>query len=312
MILTVTANAALDRVLFIDHFEPTSVMRAERMVDSVGGKGLDASVVLQVLGAPNIAVSFMAGNTGQALAAILDSYGIQHDLVWVHGDTRTANVLIEQDYHRLSHIMTVGYEVNEEEWREFLRKIEQHAPHADWVIMGGSLPKGCPDDLFGQVTHIAHQHGAKCLIDSPGKPMLAALPHKPDILKLNRSEFKATFGLEAAALKDLITPVRELMRVIGVDCVVITAGEDGILLVLPNTAYRAKAPQQVAVNAAGAGDSVSAALTHALTQQMSWEESLRLSAATSAAVVLTEGTADCRMEDIQRLYPLVSVECFNE
>jgi len=312
MILTVTANAALDRVLFIDHFKPTGVMRAERMVDSVGGKGLDASVVLQVLGVPNVAVSFMAGNTGKALAAILDGYGIRHDLVWVHGETRTANVIIEQDYHRLSHIITVGYVVNEKECLEFLQRIEQHARQADWVIIAGSLPKGCPDNLFGQVIQIGHQYGAKCLIDSPGKPLLAALPQKPDILKLNRSEFKESFGLETVAIKDLVIPVRDLMGSRGIGCMVITAGEDGILLVLPDTAYVAKAPQQVAVNAAGAGDSVSAALTYALSQNMSWLEALRLSAATSAAVVLTEGTADCRMEDIQRLYPMVTIECLNQ
>jgi fructose-1-phosphate kinase PfkB-like protein len=111
MILTVTANAALDRVLFIDRFQPTSVMRVQQVVDSVGGKGLDASVVLQTLGAPNTAVSFMAGETGRTLEAILNRYGIHHDLVWVEGETRTANVLIETELHRHSHIITPGYSV---------------------------------------------------------------------------------------------------------------------------------------------------------------------------------------------------------
>ena len=46
MILTLTPNAALDRLLFIDEFKPGTVMRPQKMIDKVGGKGLDSSVAL--------------------------------------------------------------------------------------------------------------------------------------------------------------------------------------------------------------------------------------------------------------------------
>ena len=57
MILTINVNAALDRTMFIDAFEPTTVMRPERVVESIGGKGLDTSVALQSLGVRHIAMS---------------------------------------------------------------------------------------------------------------------------------------------------------------------------------------------------------------------------------------------------------------
>ncbi|MBZ0307172.1 MAG: 1-phosphofructokinase, partial [Anaerolineae bacterium] len=81
MFLTITANTALDRVIFIDEFTPETVMRTNRWITSVGGKGFDASVVYRAVGAETLAIGFMAGETGKQLARLLDSYGIQHDLV---------------------------------------------------------------------------------------------------------------------------------------------------------------------------------------------------------------------------------------
>lgn len=54
MILSVTPNSALDRVIFIEEFRPGAVMRAPRTVEAVGGKGLDASVVLAAFGVETV------------------------------------------------------------------------------------------------------------------------------------------------------------------------------------------------------------------------------------------------------------------
>jgi 1-phosphofructokinase family hexose kinase len=308
MILTVTANAALDRVLFIDRFEPTGVMRAQRMVESVGGKGLDASVVLQTLQAPNKAVSFMAGRTGHALVEIMEQYGIQSDLIWIDGDIRTANVVVETELHRHSHIMTTGYSVTHADCDRFLERVRANLDHVHWIIMGGSLPAGAYPDLYRRVIDIGRQHGAKTLIDVPGQPALEALPAVPDILKMNRSEFTNTFDLHFDSLLELGFAARVLMVERKLSNLLITCGSDGILAVTRQNIYIATAPSQQAVNAAGAGDAVSASLVHRLILGDSWPESLRWAAATSAAVVLTEGTADCNMQDIERIYPHTEVK----
>ena len=50
MILTLTANAALDRVIFVEEFVPATTMRAPRFLECAGGKGFDTSVALCGLG----------------------------------------------------------------------------------------------------------------------------------------------------------------------------------------------------------------------------------------------------------------------
>ena len=109
MILTVTANSALDKVIYIDEFIPTTDMRSRWMVESAGGKGYDTSVVLQSLGVENLAIGIMAGFTGKQLERVLERYGIPMDLVWVDGETRVANVIVETKYRRQSHVTTPGY-----------------------------------------------------------------------------------------------------------------------------------------------------------------------------------------------------------
>jgi fructose-1-phosphate kinase PfkB-like protein len=106
----------------------------------------------------------------------------------------------------------------------------------------------------------------------------------------------------------LCSPGREILERFSLPALVITCGAAGILAILPQGSLWARTPPQPETNAAGAGDAASAALVWRFSLGDEWESALRWAAAASAAVVLTEATADCRWEDIQRLYPASRVE----
>jgi 1-phosphofructokinase family hexose kinase len=307
MILTITANSALDKVIFIEEFKPTTVMRTRRVVESVGGKGFDTSVVLQTLGVDNLAIGLVAGEPGRQLAKLLECYGIRCDLVWAQGDTRTAYVIVETKFHHHSHITTGGYRVGPVEVQALLSRCHSHIKTAQGVVCAGSLPEGMPKNFYRTVTNLAHQAGIPTLIDCPGEPMLQALLEKPDIVKINRNELSQTFGIAAGSLAELAEQVQRLRRREDLPAFVVTCGEEGILAITGQGSYRAIAPPQEEVNAAGAGDAVSAALVWRLALRETWQQALCWAAAASAAVVLTEGTADCRLPDIERIFNLVEV-----
>jgi 1-phosphofructokinase family hexose kinase len=308
VILTINTNAALDRVIFIERFEAGTVMRASRSVDCVGGKGLDAAVVLSALGAPHLALTFIAGKTGELLAQALERYRVNHELVWVAGDTRTANVIVERAHHRHSHVMTPGYQVREADCAEFLLRVAAYAPQAEWLILGGSLPPGAPADFYAQVIEAGTTGGAHTLIDCPGEPLIQALPARPDIVKMNRGEFRQTFGIDCPELAELAEPGRALLHEKGLTNLVITGGVEGILAVTNQGSFLACGPRLEAVNAAGAGDAVSAGLAYRLASGDAWDEALRWAIAAGAAVALTEGTAECYLKDIQQIYPQAVVK----
>jgi fructose-1-phosphate kinase PfkB-like protein len=170
--------------------------------------------------------------------------------------------------------------------------------------MAGSLPHGATDNFYAEIIDLLHQNGVKTLIDNTGLPMLEALKVFPDIVKMNQDEFKDTFKVEINESDQWIPACKQQMAAFEIKSLVITCGKDGILALTPEGIFKAGCAKKIEeVNAAGAGDAVSAALVHRLSLGDTWSQALLWAAATSAAVVLTEGTAVCHMFDILDIYP---------
>lgn len=305
MFLTVTANPALDRLIFIPRFEPTTTMRTQKVIDAVGGKGYDVSVSLRGLGQKTVAVGFMAGKIGQQLAQIIADYGIQLDLIWVEGETRTAHVIIETELHRHSHIITGGFTVSAAHLQALFERYSANLPTAKWVIASGSLPAGAPEDFYSIITRMAHKKGIPVLIDTSGNPMLQTIPAHPEIIKMNWQEFISTFETAGEARKEVLQKARQVIRMYDLTCLLITHGEKGLLAFTPEGEFQAVGPRLEAVNAAGAGDAVSACIAWRLSLGERWPEALRWACAVGASAVLTERTAECNWQIAQQLHSQV-------
>jgi 1-phosphofructokinase family hexose kinase len=283
-------------------------MRPDRFIDKVGGKALDASVALRTFGVETVALSFVAGNAGQRLVKLLDGYGIRHHLIWLEGETRISHVLIETEHRRHSHITAGTLAVPPEAATALLDRYRTHVHHADWVIAGGSLPPGVPTTYYQTIITIAAAAGVPVLIDSFGPPVKASLTTPPAILKMNWTEFCQTFDLQADSLDQLQRQAGTVFERKKLPALVITCGKQGIMALTPDGPYLATSPAQPVVNAAGAGDATSAALAWRLGLGDSWPDTLRWAAAAGAAVVLTEGTADCHLADVERIWAETTVQ----
>ncbi|MGE5225061.1 MAG: 1-phosphofructokinase family hexose kinase [Omnitrophica WOR_2 bacterium] len=308
MILTITANAALDRVLYLDEFRPGITQYTTKTVDCVGGKGFDASIVLQQLGVEQLALGFIAGETGKQVARLLDGYHIPHDLTWVEGDTRIAHVIVETNHLRHSHVTTTGYRVKPEEEARFLENYCQRLKHTSWVIAGGSLAPGLPASFYEEIARLAGEAGVKTIIDTSGDSARQVAGTQNSILKLNLHEFNTTFGQNAQTTAELCTAGQAVIRQYGLPALIVTCGKDGILVILPVQVLLAKSPAQAEINSAGAGDAVSAALAWRFALGDGWEPALHWAAAIASASVLTEATAEFHLEDMHRIYPEVTVQ----
>jgi 1-phosphofructokinase family hexose kinase len=308
MILTVTPNPALDRILVIDEIRPGETMRTDQVSHSVGGKGFVASVVLRAFGVDTLALGILAGATGRQLADLLDSYGVRLDLIWVAGETRLAHVIVEQRHHRHSHLIAGSLPTTAEALADLLQRYQAHLPQAAWVIGAGTLAPGAPVDLYRRLTELASKAGIPILLDILGPPFLAALPARPTVLKMNRAEFAETFYIPINSLADLQAQAQAVRQRENIPALVITCGEDGLLALTPEGGYWAVSPPQTVISAAGAGDTVSAVLAWRFSQGDGWLEALRWAAAASAASVLTEGTAEVSQTEVERILPQVRVE----
>jgi 1-phosphofructokinase family hexose kinase len=307
MILTVTPNSALDRVMFIDEMRLGTAMRAAKMIHSVGGKGCDSSVALRTFEVDTLALTFVAGPHGQLLVKLLDSYGIRHDLIWLEGDTRIVHVLVETEQQRTSLVTAGSLPVPAAAFAELRQRYQTYLSQADWVIAAGSLAPGLPISFYQNINEAAHAAQVPILVDAFGPPVRAALAAPPTILKMNRTEFGQTFDLAAATLAELQIQAQRVREREKLPALVLTCGEDGLLAFTREGVFQAVSPLQQPVNTAGAGDTASAMLVWRFSLGAGWPDALRWAAAASAACVLTEGTADSRREDVERILPEVEI-----
>ena len=148
MILTVTPNTALDRVLFIDHFAFGETVRASAVVESMGGKGCIVAWVLAQLGTPSMATGLAGGETGHRMEAMLQAAGVQTDFVWVNGETRTNYVLASTHDGGQGIITVAGPPVSASESERLARHVMSLLDGADALLCGGTLPQGMPLDWY--------------------------------------------------------------------------------------------------------------------------------------------------------------------
>lgn len=301
MILTVTTNSALDRVLFIERFTQGQPMRASKFVDCVGGKGFDVSVALRGLGVETVGLGIVAGRRGMDLVNLMKGYGIQLDLVWGTGETRLAHVIVETDRHEHNHIITPAPPVSVNQREDLLRLYRLRLATTTYVVIAGSIAPELPEDFYKILIHLAQEAGKPILVDSHGELMRQALLAVPTIAKMNRSEFSRTIQVAVDSEEKLLKEGSTFSHRYPFINLVITDGKAGIWIFTPNGVFHAAAPPQEAVNAAGAGDAASAALAWRLSLGESWPEALRWAAAVSAASVLTEATAEVNQVDVADL-----------
>ena len=312
MILTVTANPTIDRVLFVRDFAMQDVVRAEREVVSPSGKGIDVSLILHELGAKTLAISLNAGLNGAMLAALLGARGLPCHFIEAEGETRTAALITDVAQGRQSTILAPTLTAGPHQLHMLLEQVALHAPNSWGLVCAGSLPPGLPTDSWATLLQSGHEQGLVTLLDSSGKGLQHGMAGLPDILKINGREL----GEVATSRGDTLPPwaapdqlgdlAAWLHKRIGIwarQALIITLGAYGALAVTADETIHVPAVAVPIVSAAGGGDAVAAGVMFARRQGQSWSDALRLGMAAAAAVVQNEGTAVCTAREIYELLP---------
>ncbi len=283
-------------------------MRIDRQVTAVGGKGLDASVSLGCQGVKSTALTFVAGDIGRELVDRVSRYGVHVVPIWVEGETRLAHVIVERHPQQHTHLTSGRMIISAKDEEAFLRQLTLELQKVQWLICGGSLPKGMDTGFLAQVVERANEAGVKSLVDTSAVPIDPVLLARPTLLKFNLEEFKAAFDLQINDFQTLIEDGIRLKTEHRLQNLLITCGQDGLYALIGHAVYHVQAASQAVVNAAGAGDAVSGTLAYRLMIGDSWPEALRQASAVSAATVLTEATAECNPDDIACILPTVKVK----
>ncbi len=146
MILTVTLNPSVDHTLFVGTIVLHDTNRVQRTERDAGGKGVNLSRVVAELGGKTSATGFLGGGPGAIIRQVLNDQGVLNEFTEVAGETRI-NFSIESGDGPPTSFNEQGPEISPAELDTFRGRLQGHLREAEWLTLGGSLPKGVPTSL---------------------------------------------------------------------------------------------------------------------------------------------------------------------
>lgn len=291
MITTVTLNASIDKAYHMkEAIENGTVMRVAQCRNSAGGKGLNVARVIKLCGAQVQATGLVGGYNGRYLEALLDQDGIAHNFGKVNGETRSCINILDPAYGSTEYLEP-GFTVSEEELNTYLTQFAEIIKDSDVVTISGSAPSGVSKDVYQKLVEIVKAAGKLVILDTSGELLKNGIEAQPTMVKPNRDEIEALFGIKVNSREDVITYAKKIYEK-GIPYVVISLGGDGALLVCAEGIYQAVPPKVDVVNTVGCGDSMVGAFAVALEQKKEPKEALRYAASVATANALSPNTGD--------------------
>jgi 1-phosphofructokinase family hexose kinase len=306
MIYTVTLNPALDLELCVPEILFDQVLRASQVRVDNGGKGFNISRALSMLGVPNMALGFLGGKTGERMAIELETLGVQTDVDWIPGETRTNVHIVDLHNGHYIKVNQPGPHVTAVELKKLLVKVRSKARPGDMWIFSGSLPPGAVADSYAPMVKVVQGAGGIALIDADGDTLLETCRARPYLVKPNALEAGELTGLDIARPEDALRAAATFHGM-GVWAVLITLGVDGAVLSLDGHSWWAKPPAIDADIPTGAGDATMAGFIWGLSQGAPLDEALRLGVASGTASASLPGTAVAGPELIEEIAAQVRI-----
>ncbi|HHU92652.1 MAG TPA: 1-phosphofructokinase family hexose kinase [Halanaerobiaceae bacterium] len=262
MIITVTLNPALDKIIYLDQLHPGRLNRSSQVAVRAGGKGINVARILKALGSEVLAMGLVGGYIGERLEEIIHQEGLPASLIATKYISRENIKLIEKN-KRETEINQEG-KVDQESFLVFKEKLREKLPGADLLILSGSLPHGLSLEAYQELIELANEYKVKTILDSSGLPFEYALESRPYLIKPNINELSELAGEKLSFVPDVQRVVRKLLQK-GIKNIIVSLGKKGAYLANGEESYLIIAPDiRVADTTVGAGDSMVAGLALAL------------------------------------------------
>lgn len=306
MILTVTANPALDYTIRLDQLEIGKRAKYRDPSFDAAGKGVNVARMVRRLGEETLALGFAAGPTGDLLRQRLAEEGVPHDLLPVAGLTRINVTLLTGPEGSATHLHGAGTPVSAEDLRRLMEHAVTHLARAKVLVFSGSLRPGVPPEAIAELVGLAKSRGVLTMVDAETDTLKAAIGAGADLVKPNLLEAAEFLGRPLDGFADAVYAAREI-RARGAGIAVVTMRGDGAIAVDAAKTWHVGPPKDEVVRAIGAGDSFAAGLAVGLCRGAGLQDALRLAAAAGAATARHSGTGLGTPEEVAQLRTRVEI-----
>lgn len=284
MIYTLTLNPAIDCFEKLDKIEIGKSNRAVDQRFSIGGKGVNVSIMLDELGVPSIPLYVLGGFTGKFFQSEINKTNLK-------GIAFTTDVPTRINFKLCGKVET-AFDVLPRIPKDTLLEIHNYLKKSlrkeDYLVVSGS---GNAEDYFELLD------GIECslIIDAPGKVLKKLMKLKPFLVKPNLEELKdfdqsADFQIEGALAKMIAS---------GPEMILCTLGPKGSILKTKDKEYRLPIIGRDLVTTVGCGDAYLGAFLGKYLSGASLIEAFRYGA--FAAYLRGKNNAFPTLEEIEEL-----------
>ncbi|WP_306120262.1 MULTISPECIES: hexose kinase [unclassified Roseitalea] len=301
-ILTITLNPAVDIATEVDEVIADSKLRCGPPQFDPGGGGVNVARAVGKLGGTACALIALAGATGDMLASMLETDGVDMRRIPVDGQTRQSFTARETSTGRLYRFVTPGPPWRDEDTTTLNRMLAETLDQDAFVVISGSFPPGADHKLVPQIVETVGARGGHVVVDTSG-PVLHALAGEPTglhTLRMDREEAIATSGRALDTGADFADFGQTLIAAGVAENVVMGMGPRGSVGVSAGARFMTARPVLDPISAVGAGDSFVAAMTLAMARGADLEAALAQGTAAAASAVMTPGTALCDADQTAR------------
>lgn len=308
MIVAITPNPALDITYRIARLSVGGSHRVAEAIERPGGKGLNVARVLAALGEPVAVSGFLGGTCGQRMRALIAELPeLAHapaGWVMVPAETRRTVAIVDDEGDTIFN--EAGVAADPAAWDALLGGIAGLLDGGTVLACSGSIAPGTRPGVLAQLIDVAHELGARAVVDTSGDWLIEAARAGADLLKPNHAELLAATGAQ-----DADTGVHTLLD-LGAQAVAVSAGADGMSVHLgTGSGWRARGPR-LSGNAIGAGDASVAAWCRGLATGADLDDlaarTLADAVALSAAAVLAPVAGEFDADAYRRLSAQITVE----
>ena len=269
-VVTLTLNPSLDRMLYTNSLEFGTVIRAGKVYQDVGGKGLNVSKALSQLGVDNTAICVLGGDHGNKVNLMLEKDKVNSKILWIEGETRINTAVFCGD--QSIKINESGPTPTVQEMQDLQTGIyKEIQPNQIWVLSGTLLP-AMSSDFYITLSHQITKLGSKAIFDTSGKSLRAVIESKPFLIKPNQEEAEEVLNI---AIVDISTARKAVLMLLdkGVQNVALSMGEKGLVFGNSEGIIHFDIPTGiVAKKTIGAGDGLLAGLIYGLVNKFPLSE----------------------------------------
>lgn len=304
-VITITLNPAFDVHFELERFELGKENYSSKRMVHAGGKGLNISRALWTNGMESLALIVLGEDDAAEFQAQLDAERLNYRAFLCPGAVRH-NITIHPADGPETRLSLDTFQMDRSLFEEITGQLIHLIRPGVVAAYGGRLPRGLPLETVKEFFAALKERGALLVLDCNNLSLQDLAEIKPWLIKPNEYEAEALLGRKIHTEDEVLRSAQAIRR-LGVENVLISLGERGLVYAGSEASGLARVPKITPASTIGAGDSTLAGFIFAYLQGGDEAQKLKTAAAFGTAACLTQGSQPPKPEAIAQIMAQIEV-----